>query len=155
MVRTSHGYLRPSIAYNAAPNDLQLDFFQDARPLSSPLLKEHPAAVLQSQLADAVEVLRRQKEQALVDLDTLAQAKREALADPEGFVARLRSNVRTTRSSFFALTVDRRVCPSFRAGRLSIRYRVWTGRGQLRRLSNHHVSAVAMSILLRCANPPQ
>ena len=101
MVRASHAYLCLSGAYDAVSNDLQLDFFQDARPVSSPLLKEHPAAVLQSQLADAVEILRRQKEQALVDLDTLTQAKREALADPEGFVARLRSNVRHPHSFIF------------------------------------------------------
>ena len=114
MVRASHAYLCLSGAYDAVSNDLQLDFFQDARPVSSPLLKEHPAAVLQSQLADAVEILRRQKEQALVDLDTLTQAwltRRDLWRD---FAVMYDT---PTRSSFLALKVDRRACPGFRAGR--------------------------------------
>lgn len=64
---------------------------------------------MHSQLLDAVEILRRQKEQALLDLEHLAQAKREALADPEAFVARLRSNVRSsTRMAAYSLLLLRR-----------------------------------------------
>lgn len=78
----------------AASLDPELEFSYTAPSIPIQSQKEHYSVVFQAQLVDAVDILRRQKEQALADLELLHQAKREALADPEAFVLRLRANVR-------------------------------------------------------------